>query len=277
MSASTASLTLMAVCAHPDDESTSVGGVLARYAREGVRTVVVTCTNGEFGDAIGGAKPGESGHDSTVVATTRLAELATACRFLGVEQLEVLGYRDSGMYEPSDRDLSSFCAVPVEVAAERVAALLETYRPQVVVTHDVTPGLQHPDHVHAGRVTTRAVKDTGVSAKLYFKAHGSSHWRRLREALTHVGIERPAPDGDQLRLLERIDRQITTTIDVTQVADVKRAALMAHASQLASSLAAKIPAELWTGVFGTESFIRAYDTSRARTPEDDLFAQWPCT
>ena len=68
-------LTMMAVHAHPDDEASSTGGVLARYSDEGVRTIVVTCTNGEFGDGPAGLKPGEDGHDTADVAQTRLAEL----------------------------------------------------------------------------------------------------------------------------------------------------------------------------------------------------------
>src|SRR5437762_7034217 len=93
----TAPLTLMAVHAHPDDESSSTGGTLARYASEGLRTVVVTCTNGELGDAPGGIKPGEAGHDEETVAQIRLDELRAACATLGVAHLETLGYRDSGM------------------------------------------------------------------------------------------------------------------------------------------------------------------------------------
>src|SRR5437899_4253602 len=107
-------LTLMAVHAHPDDESSSTGGVLARYAAQGVRTVVVTCTNGELGDGPGGVKPGEPGHDPEAVAATRLAELAESCRLLNVTHSERLGYRDSGM---SDWDYQghadAFCNVPV--------------------------------------------------------------------------------------------------------------------------------------------------------------------
>src|ERR1700689_5837753 len=90
-------LTLMAVPAHPDDEASSTGGVLALYSAEGVRTVVVTCTNGEFGDAPGQVKPGEDGHDEASVAKIRLAELRTACGLLGVSDLAGLGYHDSGM------------------------------------------------------------------------------------------------------------------------------------------------------------------------------------
>src|SRR4051812_39971756 len=66
-------LTLMAVHAHPDDECSSTGGVLAKYAAEGVRTIVVTCTNGELGDGPGGIKPGDPGHDTEAVAATRRA------------------------------------------------------------------------------------------------------------------------------------------------------------------------------------------------------------
>ena len=73
-------LTLMAVHAHPDDEASSTGGVLARYSAEGVRTVVVTCTNGEYGDNPDGVKPGGDGHDEREVAQIRLAELREAAK-----------------------------------------------------------------------------------------------------------------------------------------------------------------------------------------------------
>ena len=83
-------LTMMAVHAHPDDEASSTGGVLAAYSAQGIRTVVVTCTNGEFGDAPGGVKPGQNGHDEQAVAQQRLAELRESCTILGVTNLELL-------------------------------------------------------------------------------------------------------------------------------------------------------------------------------------------
>ena len=92
-------LTLMAVHAHPDDECSSTGGILAKYAAEGVRTIVVTCTNGELGDGPGGIKPGDTGHDTEAVAATRRGELLKACELLGVTKVELLGYHDSGMAE----------------------------------------------------------------------------------------------------------------------------------------------------------------------------------
>ena len=116
-------LTLMAVHAHPDDESSSTGGVLAKYSAEGIRTVVVTCTNGEFGDAPGQVKPGQDGHDTDSVAKIRLAELDVACKHLGVSDLEVLGYHDSGMPDWDYKDRPDvFSNVPLATVTDRIAA-----------------------------------------------------------------------------------------------------------------------------------------------------------
>src|SRR2546429_9822851 len=93
-------LTLMAVHAHPDDESSSTGGVLAAYGDQGVRTVVVTCTNGEFGDAPGGVKPGQDGHDEQAVAQLRLPEAREARQILGGAGLAAPGYPGSRMPGP---------------------------------------------------------------------------------------------------------------------------------------------------------------------------------
>jgi LmbE family N-acetylglucosaminyl deacetylase len=265
-------LTLMAVHAHPDDESTTTGGILALYAARGVRTVVVTCTDGDLGDGPGGVKPGEDGHDPREVAAIRAGELRRACAHLGVSHLELLGYHDSGMagWDFHHRD-DAFCSVPVESAASRIAHLIDHYRPQVLVTYDPHNTYQHPDHVHTSRVATYAV-DTGHGvAKLYYKAHGSNYWRRLNRALAEVDIQRPAPSGDILRMLESVEQRITTTVDVGRVIDRKRTALHSHASQIGSSLAGKLPAAQFSYAFGTEQYIRARDTTGTSTPEDDLF------
>ena len=114
-------LTLMAVHAHPDDEASSTGGVLARYGAEGVRTVLVTCTNGEFGDAPGGIKPGDEGHDEQEVAEIRLGELRESAKILGVTDLELLGYHDSGMVEWDYKSRpDAFCNVPLADVAARI-------------------------------------------------------------------------------------------------------------------------------------------------------------
>jgi LmbE family N-acetylglucosaminyl deacetylase len=252
----------MGVYAHPDDESTCAGGVLAHYADAGVRTIVVTCTNGEFGDGPGGVKPGEDGHDTGAVAATRRAELDAACRRLGVSNVECLGYHDSGM--PGWGRGEVFSQVPVEAVSARIAELLDRYQPDVVLTHNATAEHEHPDHRHAAQATALAVGDP---AKLYFSAHGAGHWQRLVDALALAGIRRPAPDPQRRRALALIDGKITTRVDVSHVVLRKRAALFEHASQLGSSLAAQLPADQYASVFATESFIRV----RGGGPGHDLF------
>jgi LmbE family N-acetylglucosaminyl deacetylase len=269
-------LTLMAVHAHPDDESSSTGGVLARYADEGVRTVVVTCTNGEFGDTLDGVKPGDDGHDEQAVAQIRLAELREACKHLAVTDLELLGYHDSGMpdWEYKNRP-DAFCNVPQDEVAARIGALIEHYRPQVVITYDDQGAYQHPDHLHASRCAQAAVAATAIPDKLYLTAMRRSDWRKLWDALREQGVDVPDVrqiDEETLRQMEERERQITTNVDIRSVLDRKRAALLSHQSQIRESWFSKIPPGLSVEVFGRESFIRATDRSGAPVPEDDLFA-----
>jgi LmbE family N-acetylglucosaminyl deacetylase len=269
-------LTLMAVHAHPDDEASSTGGVLAKYGDEGVRTIVVTCTNGEFGDGPGGVKPGTDGHDEEAVAQTRLTELRESAKILGVTELETLGYHDSGMpdWDYKDRP-DAFCNVPLAEVAARIGALIERYRPQVVITYDDRGAYQHPDHVHASQAAQAAVTASGIPAKLYLTAMRRSGWRKVWEALREQGEE--VPDFSSMtpeveRQMNEAEQRITTTIDIRPVLERKRDALLAHNSQISESWFSKIPPEIAEQVFGQESFIRASDTTGAPVPEDDLFA-----
>jgi len=271
-------LTLMAVHAHPDDESSSTGGVLARYADEGVRTVLVTCTNGEYGDGPGHVKPGDDGHDPAAVARTRMAELEEACSHLAVAHVETLGYHDSGMADWPYRDRPDvFCNVPLEESAGRLAALMERYRPDVVVTYHDMGGYNHPDHLQAHRATVAAVEQTGIPAKLYFIARRRRDWERLRERMRAAGMEVPAlpqrpADPALVQQMEAVEALITTTVDTEPWTARKRAALAAHASQLDESWWLRFPPEAFTEFFGSETFIRAMDRTGAPVPEDDLFA-----
>src|ERR1700712_2376063 len=111
-------LTLMAVHAHPDDEATGTGGVLAKAAAGGFATVLVTCTDGRCGDGPDGVKPGEPGHDPLAVAAFRRTELDASCAQLGIESLELLDYADSGMAGWATNEApGSFWSTPVEEAA----------------------------------------------------------------------------------------------------------------------------------------------------------------
>jgi LmbE family N-acetylglucosaminyl deacetylase len=269
-------LTMMVVHAHPDDEASSTGGVLAAYAAQGIRTVVVTCTNGEFGDAQGGVKPGQDGHDEQAVARQRLAELRESCAILGVTNLELLGYHDSGMPEWDYKDRpDAFCNIPQAEVAERLSGLIERYRPQVLITYDDQGAYQHPDHVHASLCAQAAFKDTGLPDKLYLIAMRGSDWRKLWDALRDLGVEVPDFENVDPEVMRRgleAEQRITTTVDIRPVLGRKRDALFAHGSQINDSWFSKLPPEIAETTFGRESFIRVSDTTGTPLPEDDLFA-----
>ena len=268
----------MAVHAHPDDEA-SGGGILATYADEGVRVVVVTSTNGEFGDAPGGIKPGQDGHNPETVARLRLAELDESARILQISALETLGYHDSGM---EDWDYKSqpdaFCNVPLETVAGRIGELITKYKPQVLVTYDDAGAYQHPDHVHASRAAQAAAAATGIPEKVYLSTMKGSNWQKIWDALREAGVEVPTWDNDSPEAKERWQRgleseaRITTTVDIRPVLARKRAALFAHGSQINDSWFSKLPPEVAEQAFGYEYFIRAVDTTGTPIPEDDLFA-----
>jgi len=268
-------LTLMAVHAHPDDEA-SGGGILATYADQGIRTVVVTCTNGEYGDAPGGIEPGQPGHDPEAVARLRLAELEESAKILKVSDVEMLGYHDSGMpdWEYKDRP-EAFSNVPLEEVAGRIGSLIAKYRPQVLVTYDDQGAYQHPDHVHASRAAQAAAAETGIPAKLYLSTMRGSSWRAIWEALREAGAEVPdwQEDEERTRRALESEERITTTIDIRPVLERKREALFAHGTQVnGDSWFGKVPPEVIEGAFGYEYFIRVADTTGAPLPEDDLFA-----
>jgi LmbE family N-acetylglucosaminyl deacetylase len=268
-------LTLMAVHAHPDDEA-SGGGILATYADQGIRTIVVTCTNGEFGDAPGGIKPGQPGHDPEAVARLRLAELEESVRILKVSDLETLGYHDSGMPDWEYKDSpDAFWNVPLADVADRISGLIVKYRPQVLVTYDDQGAYQHPDHVHASRAAQAAATATGIAAKVYLSAMRSTSWLKIWEALRAAGVEVPEWEEDEERTRRALESEerITTTIDIRPVLERKREALFAHGTQVnGDSWFGKIPPDVIEAAFGYEYFIRATDTTGAPLPEDDLFA-----
>jgi LmbE family N-acetylglucosaminyl deacetylase len=264
----------MSVHAHPDDEA-SGGGILAAYADQDVRTIVVTCTNGELGDAPGGIKPGQPGHDMTEVARLRLAELAESARILKLSDVETLGYHDSGMLDWDYKDRPDvFANVPMDEIAGRIGDLIAKYRPQVLVTYDDNGAYQHPDHVRASQAAQAAAKETGIPAKVYLSTFHSRSWRRIWEARRAAGEEMPdfVLDEEMQRRARESEERITTTIDVRPVLGRKRDALFAHGSQVNESWFGSIPPEVFTDAFGDEYFIRVADTTGAPVPESDLFA-----
>jgi len=266
-------LTLMAVHAHPDDEALGTGGVLARYGDEGVRTVLVTCTNGELGDGPGGVKPGEPGHDEAAVVALRHDELMKSCAALGVEHVELLGYRDSGMEGwPQNDAPGAFWHTPVPEAAARLGELMLQYRPQVVVTYDEHGFYGHPDHIQANRITLAAVAATGVPAKTYYTAVPRSALAGMAALLRQRGIELPEVMEQGDTEFGTPDELITTAVDCSAVVGRKFESLAAHASQSDNIFFLGLGPEVFGEIMGVEVFVRALDRTGYPVPEDDLFA-----
>lgn len=268
-------LTLMAVHAHPDDEATGTGGLLARSAAEGIRTVLVTCTDGSCGDSPGGVKPGEPGHDPAAVVAMRQDELEKSCAVLGVEHLELLGYADSGMMGwPNNDAPGSFWTTPVPVAAAKLVELIRQYQPDVVVTYDENGFYGHPDHIQAHRITMAAVAETGLPAKVYWTTAPRSKMDEFSKIMKELGADWEDPDDEDGPLSEvgLPDEEITTWLDTRAYGGQKYDALAAHASQSENIFFLRMGKERFTELMGIETFVRVQDRTGAATPEDDLFA-----
>ncbi|MFI9248337.1 PIG-L family deacetylase [Streptomyces sp. NPDC053086] len=269
-------LTLMAVHAHPDDEATGTGGVLARYASEGIRTVLVTCTDGGCGDGPGGVKPGEPGHDPAAVALMRRQELEESCSILKVGHLETLDYADSGMMGwPTNDAPGSFWQIPVEEGAARLAELMRRYQPDVVVTYDENGFYGHPDHIQANRITMAALAMTVPIPKVYWTTAPRSTMQRFGEAMREFSADWQEPDPAEAAAMAEIglpDEEITTWVDTTAFGGQKFDALAAHASQGENIFFLKMGQKRFTELMGVETFVRVQDTTGAPVPEHDLFA-----
>jgi len=228
--------TLLAVHAHPDDETITMGGTLARCSAEGVRTVVVTCTTGDLGEVL---DPTLLGHN---VASVRSAELHAACAVLGVSRLIELGYGDSGMAGTPDNDRpTAFCRAEISEVAARLHAILDDERPDVVVAYDETGGYGHPDHVRAHEVAAAAVRAAPPAIRprrLYFVRIPLGWSREFVAALRAAGIDAPgsaaagADAGPDVAEIGVADDLVTTSVDVRAYVPVKRAALACYASQM---------------------------------------------
>ncbi|MGH9055951.1 MAG: PIG-L family deacetylase [Acidimicrobiales bacterium] len=264
----------MAVHAHPDDEAIGTGGVLARYSAEGIRTVLVTCTDGACGDGPGGAKPGQPGHDRDAVAAIRRVELANSCRVLGVSRHESLGYPDSGMMGWPDNDApGSFWTTPVDEPASKLADLMRLHRPQVVVTYNPDGFYGHPDHIQTHRATMAAAQATGIPDKLYWTAVPKSYMAELGRRLQELGLTPPTDAKERPRQeWGTPDEDVTTWVNVSAFANLKYDSISAHASQSDNIFFLRMGRPAFAEMMGLETFVRVLDRSGVPVPEDDLFA-----
>jgi len=278
-------LTFLAVHAHPDDEASSTGGLYRLLANQGVRTVLVTCTNGECGDSLDGAKPNADHHDGDQVAAIRAKELDQAVEVLGISKLIRLGYRDSGMMGwPQNDDAECFWQAPVDVAAARLAEILAQERPQVMVTYNEIGFYGHPDHIQANRITLAALAMIDYEPTLYYNAIPNSIMARFRErweqeereqraANAAKGIVEPEETSAQEEIeIGTPDELIGASIDVSDVTDPKYDALSAHQSQMADAFWLKMDRVQFKEVMGREWIVRVTNPEKLDGVVEDIFA-----
>ncbi|MFD9935487.1 PIG-L deacetylase family protein [Streptomyces massasporeus] len=233
---------LLAVFAHPDDESLSAGGVLARHASEGARTAVVTAT--------------------WSADTPRAAELAEALHILGAGTPRMLGYADSRVPQ-SAPGRPRWCDALLDETVRELVAHLRDFRPEIVVTHDAYGGLTgHEDHVHTHRVTALAVHAAGLE-RLYPDA--GEPWQPSALYLsTHPHAAVGAWGGHLLAVGKALrtvpGEHVTATVDVTPWLDRKVAAILAHRTEVARGaapgLVAALPVPERERLLGTEYYTR---------------------
>jgi mycothiol S-conjugate amidase len=285
---SRAPLRLMAVHAHPDDESSKGAATMARYVRDGVDVLVVTMTGGERGDILNKAM--ERPEIRANLAAVRRAEMARAREILGVRQ-RFLGFTDSGLPEGDPLPPlpeGCFAVQPLETAARPLVHAVRQFRPQVILGYDENGGYPHPDHVKCHQVTIEAFERAGDAdrypgcgepwqpAKLYyFATFHKDRLTALHGEMLRRGLE--SPYGD--RLNEWVDNpdkpgiEITTRVPCGDFFGVRDQALIAHATQIdpeGSWFAC--PSEVQRAVWPTEDFHLARSVVNTEKPEEDLFA-----
>lgn len=280
---SASELSLLAVQPHPDDESIVMGGSLARYSAEGVRTTLVTATRGEVGEILD--KELDPKEAAPRLGTIREAELRNAMKVVGVGEVVFLGYEDSGMAGlPRNREPQTFWQADEEEAIGRLVQIVRRVRPQVMVTQNEFGGYAHPDHIKTHRVAIGAFFYAGDvkrfpggeafrPSKLYYNAFPKSQLMRMAEIMQRAGVENRFSDDGEPPPFAVSDDRVTTWIDVKPFIEKKLAAMRAHRTQ--------IPEDSWfmklTGVAGpeawsTETFERVRSSVDPPIPEHDLFA-----
>ncbi len=245
--------TLVFFHAHPDDEAISTGGTMALNAAGGHRVVLVVATAGEEGEVDEGVLG--SGEN---LGQRRSAETEVAAAVLGVSRVVFLGYRDSGMMgEPANGDPSCFWQADVDDAAARLGAVLADEDADVLTVYDDHGGYGHPDHIQVHRVGHRAARVAGTP-RVYEATINRDVVRELRASARAAGEDvGPADEDDRLEEIGLPDAEITTAIDVSAHLEAKRAAMLAHASQITEdSWFLAMPDDVWERVWGTEWFRR---------------------
>jgi mycothiol S-conjugate amidase len=284
-------LRLMAVHAHPDDESSKGAATMVKYIAEGAEVLVVTCTGGERGDVLNPRLKGDQELERNI-REVRRKEMDRAREILGVRQAW-LGFVDSGLPEGDPLPPlpeGCFALEKVETAAEPLVRLMREFRPHVVTTYDENGGYPHPDHIQCHRVSVEAFDAAGdpdrypeagepwQPLKLYY----NQTFSKARILALHTAMLERTGSSPYEGWIERWDneegepraeREITTHVPCGEYFEQRDQALLAHATQVDPDGSwFRVPMEIQREVWPTEDFELARSLVDTTLPEDDLFA-----
>jgi len=276
--------TILAIHAHPDDESSKGAASVAKLVDQGARAVLVTATGGEAGDILNPAMntPDVSNH----LAEVRAEELARAAEIIGYDTVEMLGYRDSGMPDSADNARpEAFCNQDIDAVLEKVVTIVRRERPDIVFGYDAHEFYPHPDHIRVHELTLQ-LADAAADPDRFPKAgepwqvervfapiFTDTRIRVLHEAMLARTGESPF-EGWLDRFNGYADPSMQTTrFDVTGYVERGRDALRAHRTQVdPDGFWFKVPTDVIEAVYPWEDFELLYSTLPWSDDEVDPFS-----
>lgn len=283
-------LRLLTVHAHPDDESSKGAPTVARYRAEGILSTLVCCTGGEAGEVLNPAMDRPEVQDN--LPQVRHDELMSAIDIIGYDQVDLLGYHDSGMPDTAENAREdNFWNAPLDEAVGKLVAIIRRDRPQVIVTYsDDQRGYAHPDHLKVHDISIPAFERAGdpdwypeagepfQPLKLYYTAWSRRRMMALHEKFLELGLESPF-DDEWMERLEDADQddRITTQVEIGDFYEVREKALLAHATQVApdSPFWFGLPTDVTREIHPWDDYILARSLVDSDLPETDLFAGVP--
>ncbi|MEM7276406.1 MAG: mycothiol conjugate amidase Mca [Actinomycetota bacterium] len=275
---------LISVHAHPDDEASKGAPTVARYVAEGHRAYLVCATGGEEGDILNKAMDRPEVREN--LAEVRAEELERSVEAIGFHELVWLGYRDSGMEDTdANNHPDCFAQADLDEATGRLVAIVRRLRPHVMITYsDDQQGYRHPDHLRVHDVSVLAYDRAADPAwypeagepwqisKLYYSTWSRARMTAQHEKFKELGLESPYDE----KWFERPsqDHRVTTKVEIGRYYGARRAALLAHATQVdpEEKFWFGLPDEAAAEAYPYEDYILARSTVDSEVPEDDLFA-----